>query len=124
MKKFVLILSLLFLSCAQNLDREITQENSEIQTSMNNLLKEIEHDMLTLLEDGEQDGLTFYYLNKTRLSLMDKMDKFSFNEKPDRLTLILELNQERSRLLRSSSPSNPIIQNLDAQIAELKKKME
>ncbi|GGD50496.1 hypothetical protein [Muriicola marianensis] len=124
MKKTALILPLLFLSCAQNLDREIPSENPEIQTSMNALLKEIEGDMLTLLEDGEQDGLAFYYLDKTRSSLLRKMDSLSLLEGPELLTQLLELDAAKRRLLQTSSASNPVIRDLEEQIAELKKQME
>ena len=123
MKKTALTLILPFIFCALSFAQEKSADSSEIKISMNDLLKEIEKDMVTLLEAKEQNNLAIYHLNKTRIRLREKLDSLSLLEKPDILSQIIELEAERSRLLRASSPSNPIVQNLDTQIAKLKKQM-
>ncbi|QBA65319.1 hypothetical protein [Muriicola soli] len=124
MKKAALIISILFLSCAQSIDREITPGNPELQSSMKELLQEIEQDMITLLEAQEQNSPAFYYLDKTRNRLRNKLDSLSLLEEPDLLSRILELDAAKRRLLQTSNPSNPVIRNLDEQIDALKEQME
>ncbi len=124
MKITAFFIPLFLLTFSMGLAQEKPANDQEIKNSMNQLLAEVEQDMLTLLEAEDPNNIAIYYLDKTRNRLRHKLDSLSLLDKPDRLSLIIHLNTERSRLLKSSSPSNPIIQNLDTQIAKLKAQME